>query len=130
VAARRVRPDDAWFAGAPVPPATGLLKGNVMSDFISGNLGQGNPNVVDRAAQAADKALDATRRAADATIDRVAEGVHGLRDRASPMVDNMTLPYDSVVQYTRQEPIKALLAAAAAGAVLMALLSLMGRSHR
>lgn len=101
-----------------------------MSDFIAGNLGQGNPNVVDRAAHTADRALDATRRAADAAIDRVADKVHGLRDRASPMVDNMTLPYDSVVQYTRQEPVKALLAAAAAGAALMAVLSLLGRSHR
>ena len=100
------------------------------SDFLAGNLGQGNPNVIDRAAHTADQALDATRRATNAALDSVADSVHGLRDRASPALNQLVSPLDSVVRYTHQAPVKALLAAAAAGAAAMALLSLLGRSQR
>lgn len=101
-----------------------------MNDFLAGNLGQGNPNVVDRASHSADKALNATRRATNAALDSVADSVHGLRDRASPALDRIVSPLDSVVRYTHRAPVRALLGAAAAGAVAMAVLSLFGRSRR
>jgi ElaB/YqjD/DUF883 family membrane-anchored ribosome-binding protein len=88
------------------------------------------PNVVDRAAQSADKALEATRRVTGAAIDSVADKVHGLRDNVSPRVDKMFAPVDQVAKYTQDAPLKSLLAAAAVGAVLMALVSLMARTGR
>ena len=101
-----------------------------MTEFLAGNLGQINPNVVDRATTQADRALDATRRVTNAALDSVSDKVHSLHDRASPALNQFVSPIDSVVRYTHQAPVKALLAAAAAGAVAMALLSLMGRSSR
>jgi ElaB/YqjD/DUF883 family membrane-anchored ribosome-binding protein len=89
-----------------------------------------DPNVVDRASDSADKALEATRRAAGAAIDKVADKVHGIRDAVSPTVDRIVAPVDSVTRYTQESPIKSLLAAAALGAALMALVSLLGRSGR
>jgi ElaB/YqjD/DUF883 family membrane-anchored ribosome-binding protein len=88
------------------------------------------PNVVDRAALSADKALDATRRVTGAAIDSVADKVHGLRDTVSPKVDRLFAPVDSVSRYTQDAPLKSLLAAAAAGAVMMALVSLIARIGR
>jgi ElaB/YqjD/DUF883 family membrane-anchored ribosome-binding protein len=86
-------------------------------------------NVVERASQTVDRALEATRRAADVAIDGVADKVHGLRDAMAPAVDRIVAPFDAVGQYTQEAPLKALLAAAAVGAVLMALISLVTRSR-
>lgn len=86
-------------------------------------------NIVDRAAQSADKALEATRRSASSAIDSVADKVHAVRDRASPALDRLTAPLDSVVARTHAAPVQSLLVAAAAGAALMALASLL-RSSR
>ncbi len=90
----------------------------------------GADNLVDRAAQSADKALEATRRAASSAIDSVADKVHSLRDQASPVLDRVVAPFDSAAEYTREAPLKSLLAAAAAGAVLMGLIALLMRSNR
>jgi hypothetical protein len=78
-------------------------------------------NFVDRAADTADRALDATRRAADTVIDTVSDKVESMRSSVSPAVDRATAPFDAVVEYTRTKPLTALLAAAAAGAVFVAL---------
>ena len=88
------------------------------------------PNLADRAADSVDKMLDATKRAADAALDSVSGKVHDLRDRASPVVDRIASPFDAVTVYTRQSPLKALLASAAAGAALMAVFALLRRSPR
>lgn len=87
-------------------------------------------NAVDRLSRSADGALDATHRAANAAINRASDAVHSLRDRASPVLDRMVLPFDSMANYTQQAPLKSLLVAAAVGAGLMALISLFARSHR
>lgn len=101
-----------------------------MTEFLAGNLGQTNPNVIDRVTNRADKALDATRRVTNAAIDSVAGGVHSLRDRVSPALDQVASPLDTVVRYTHHAPVKALLGAAAAGALAMAVFTLLGRSRR
>ena len=93
-------------------------------------LSQTNENIVDRAALSADKAIDATRRATTAAIDSVADTVHGLQDLASPALNRLVSPYESVVRHTREAPVKSLLTAAAAGAAVMAVLVLIGRSPR
>ena len=87
-------------------------------------------NAVDRLSRSADGALDATHRVANAAINRASDAVHSLRDRASPVLDRMVSPFDSMANYTQQAPLKSLLAAAAVGAGLMALISLFARSHR
>ena len=85
-------------------------------------------NVVDRASDSADQLLEATRRSAGAAIDAVVDRVHAVRDRASPALDRIGAPIDAIVAHTQEAPIKSLLAAAAAGAVLMALISILRRS--
>lgn len=87
-------------------------------------------NLIDRAARSADKAIDATRRLAGSAIDGVADKVHGMRDIASPALNRLVSPYDSMLDRTRETPAKALLAAAAAGAVAMALIALLSRARR
>lgn len=86
-------------------------------------------NIVDRAAQSADKLLDATRQTTSAAIDSVADKVHALRDSASPKLDRLTAPVDALVERTQAAPLQSLLIAAAAGAALMALAGLL-RSPR
>ncbi len=85
-------------------------------------------NVIDRAADSADEVLRATQRAADAALDKVSEKIHGLRDTASPVVDRITAPFDAASNFTQEAPLKSLLIAAAAGAVLMAVFSLITRA--
>ena len=93
----------------------------------SGAYGTDTGNIVDRAAQSADKALEATRRSASSAIDSVADKVHAVRDRASPALDRLTAPLDNVVARTHAAPLQSLLMAAAAGAALMALVSMVRR---
>ena len=100
-----------------------------MSQSVGTEFGTDAGNIVDRAAQTADKALEATRRTASSAIDSVSDKVHAVRDRASPALDRLTAPLDSVVARTHAAPIQSLLIAAAAGAALMALASML-RSRR
>ena len=112
-------------------------------------------DLTDQAASSADRALQSTRRLANEALDGLASGVQGLRDsvdpviRASHQVSDLAhqgmealrdgsrhlqdrarrVPGDTV-DYIRDEPVKAVLIAAAAGAVLAGLLSLMSRPKR
>ena len=61
----------------------------------------------------------ATRRSAEA-----------LRETSAQVRERALRAQDSTVGYIRDEPMKAILIAAATGAALMALIGLMGRSHR
>jgi ElaB/YqjD/DUF883 family membrane-anchored ribosome-binding protein len=73
-------------------------------------------SVVEQASAALDQAGDLTHRGAEA----VREGVQQVRDKAQNMGDH-------AVSYIKDEPVKSVLIAAAAGATLMGLLSLMVR---
>jgi len=84
-------------------------------------------NVVDRATQSADVAIGATKRAADRVLSGVSDKMHSLRDQASPVVNKIAAPFDSVGAYTQQAPLKSLLIAAAVGAAAMALINLINR---
>lgn len=87
------------------------------------------PNLVDRAANSADKVLEATRQVADSVIDDIADKVHAVRDRASPALDRFTAPVDSLIVRTQAAPLRSLLMAAATGAALVALIGMI-RSGR
>ncbi|HEY9239284.1 MAG TPA: hypothetical protein VIP10_10645 [Burkholderiaceae bacterium] len=79
-------------------------------------------NLVDKAAESATRAVDATKAATTAALDSVSHKVEDVRGKLSPALDNASAPLDALIQYTHEQPIKALLAAAGVGAVLMAIL--------
>jgi ElaB/YqjD/DUF883 family membrane-anchored ribosome-binding protein len=91
-----------------------------MSELIDNPLRQSN--VVDRAAETADKAVEATRRATDALLDNVSNKVETVRSTVSPTLDRVAAPWDSVTEYTTQQPLKALAAALLVGLVIGRLL--------
>lgn len=112
-------------------------------------------NFADQAAASADSAIKSTQRVANSALDSLAGSVQDLREQASPMLDRATerasalaqrgvdsvrettqhlreralRASNSTVGYIEKEPVKAMLIAAAAGAALMALIRLMGRSR-
>jgi len=121
----------------------------------------GNPstpnNMVDQAASSADHAIKSTQRAANGALDSLASGVQDVRNQAAPALNRATEQAsamahrgldnvreasqhlrdkavrvtDTTVGYVREEPVKAMLIAAATGAALMGLLSLLSHSrHR
>jgi ElaB/YqjD/DUF883 family membrane-anchored ribosome-binding protein len=114
------------------------------------------PNsLADKAAQSADNAIKSTQRVANAALDSLAETVQDVRHQAAPLLnraseqasalmqrgvdsvrdgsqrirDNALRVSDNTVAYIKDEPVKAMLIAAATGAALMALISLMTRSR-
>jgi ElaB/YqjD/DUF883 family membrane-anchored ribosome-binding protein len=113
-------------------------------------------DLVDHAAASADHAIQSTQRIANETLNSLSGRVQDLRDGAEPMFSHSGEQIgamaqrgaqamrdssrqlrekalgasDSAVTYIKEEPVKAMLIAAATGAALMALLSLMARSRR
>ena len=103
------------------------------------------PNgLADRAAQSADHAIKSTQRVANDALDGLAgtvedmrqqatalaqRGMDSVRDTSQQLRDRARRASDSTVNYIKDEPLKAILIAAATGAALMALVSLMSRSR-
>ena len=107
-------------------------------------------NLADQAANRADSAIKSTQRATNSAFDGLADGVQNLREQASPAINRVGAlaqqgvdsvrdtaqqmreralqVSDSTVSYIKEEPVKSMLIAAATGAGLMALLSMMTRS--
>lgn len=112
-------------------------------------------NLADSAAASADVAIRSTQRLANQALDGMAGSVSDLRAEAAPMIRAATDKVSALTQrgvdsvrqgsqqlvdsahqasartrdYVQHEPVKALLIAAATGAALMALLSLVQRSR-
>ncbi|MGH8795441.1 MAG: hypothetical protein ACREXI_00160 [Caldimonas sp.] len=109
----------------------------------------------DKIGNAADGAARSTHQAVDQAADSITNKVEDLRSQAAPLIDRVSAQAeaaarrgieamrgssqqlrdkaaratDSTVAYVKDEPVKAMLIAAATGAALMALVSLMGRSR-
>ena len=109
----------------------------------------------DNAADSAQSAIRSTQRAADQALGRLSDTVDDVRSKAGPMLNKVTAQaqaaaqrgmdavrdtsqqlrdralqaQDMTVAYVKDEPIKAMLIAAATGAVLMGLISMLGRSR-
>lgn len=84
------------------------------------NLADQTNSVIDQTSHAIDQAGDLTKRG----VQAVREGGQQLREKAQSMGE-------TTVDYIQQEPVKAMLIAAATGAALMAMLNLINRSgHR
>lgn len=113
-------------------------------------------DVADQAAKSADSAIRSTQRLANESLDQLSDKIHELRDTAVPAINRLaseaeTLARrgldtvrersaqireravrvsDNTVGYIKDEPVKSVLIAAATGAALMALVSLLSRSSR
>lgn len=75
------------------------------------------------------RAATATDLATEQAIGAAQRGVAAVRNSSQHMVDRAHQASDSTVAYIKDEPVKSMLIAAAAGATLMALVSLLTRSH-
>jgi ElaB/YqjD/DUF883 family membrane-anchored ribosome-binding protein len=112
-------------------------------------------NLIDQASRTADQAIRATQHAANSALDSAAHSLQDLRDQTGPIVERageqvsamahrgidsvrdtshqlrlkVEHASDNTIGYIRHEPVKSVLIAAATGAALMALISLMTRSR-
>ncbi len=114
-------------------------------------------NLTDQVSQTADEAIRATQLLANEAVDGLAHAMQDAKAQAVPMLNRASEQVgalaqrgvdsvrqtslqlrertrdaaDGTVQYIKDEPVKAMLIAAATGAALMALVSLISRSgHR
>ena len=111
--------------------------------------------VVDQAAQSADQAIRSTQRVTEHALDNLASGARDLRQEAAPVLNRAAeqasaLAHrgldairqgshrltekaqhasDNTVNYIKDEPIKAVLIAAATGAALLAVIWIVSRSR-
>ena len=118
------------------------------------NLDQRASEAADKVGDAADSAIDRTRRVANDVLDTASDAVDNVRDQAEPTVrrlaaqaetlarrgmdavrdssqqlrEQATEMTDRTTRYVKDEPLKAVLIAAAAGAALLAVLSVVIRS--
>jgi ElaB/YqjD/DUF883 family membrane-anchored ribosome-binding protein len=116
---------------------------------------QQGQDMADNASGAAQGAIRSTQRAADQALDRLSDKVDEARGQAAPLLNKVTSQaeaaarrgmdavrdtsqqlreraaqaQDMTVAYVKDEPIKAMLIAAATGAVLMGIVSMLGRSR-
>ncbi len=119
-------------------------------------LGQDASNFADQAADTANSAIRSTQTVANAAFDRLSDKVDSARDQAVPLINRLSSQaeaaarrsadmvketsaqlrqkahqaQETTVGYIKDEPVKAMLIAAATGAALMALISLATRSSR
>ena len=84
-------------------------------------------DAADSATDTADSVMKSTRGAAKAAYEGLSETVQQWRDQAAPIVDRIKPQIDAVTGYAKDDPGKALLIAAAAGAALMGLMSTLNR---
>ena len=112
-------------------------------------------NLADKAANGAQDAVRSTQGVANKAFDRLSSGIESAREHAVPLIDQLSSQAqtaarrsvdavrdtsaqvrdkalkasESTVSYIRDEPVKAMLIAAATGAALMALIGLLGRTR-
>lgn len=112
--------------------------------------------LADQAAERANDAIRSTRQMSDRGLDRLASQVDDLHDRATPLLSRLSGQAETVVRrgagamrdashqvreralrasdqtvgYVRDAPVKSMLIAAAAGAMLMAVVGFLSRSRR
>ena len=118
------------------------------------SIGDNAANLADAAKQATDDVIRASQRAAhntanhladtvddvrtqaDRALDRISiegerlvrRGVDAVKDRSQQLREQAVRASDSTVGYVKEEPVKALLIAAAVGAALMALITIGSRA--
>jgi ElaB/YqjD/DUF883 family membrane-anchored ribosome-binding protein len=119
------------------------------------NLSQQGQDALDKGTSTAQGAVRSTQRAADSAFDAMSEKIDEARGQVAPMLSKVSSQaeaaarrgmdavrdtsqqlrekavhaQDMTVAYVKDEPVKAMLIAAATGALLMGLISMMGRSR-
>lgn len=87
--------------------------------------------IADRAAEWADEARPAINRATERAQDWARQGAQWVSDGSDRVRTQVTRASDRTIDYMRDEPLKSVLMAAAAGALLFAVVKLIGgRSER
>ena len=85
-------------------------------------------DLADQAADSASAAIRSARQKAHDALDGLSDTMQNVKDQAAATLERLRPQIDTVAAYAREEPTKALLIAAAAGAGLMGLIALLGRS--
>jgi ElaB/YqjD/DUF883 family membrane-anchored ribosome-binding protein len=124
--------------------------------MIENKISQQSNGVADQVAASADHAIQATQHAANEALKSLADSVIQLRNQATPLINRATdqanalmnngletvrntshqltetalRARDGTVNYVKDEPVKSILIAAATGAALMALVSMISHSQR
>jgi len=107
------------------------------ADKLQGGIRDANQGVNSAASSASNK-VDSARGAVGPALDKAADRAQGLLSQGLDRVSDATRraqdfaadTQDSIVSYTREKPVKALLIAAAAGAVLVALIRAISPTNR
>ena len=112
-------------------------------------------NLADQAASNADSALRSTQRSTNEALDTLSDKVQAAKDQAAPVINRVAAKAEELARrgadtwrdsseqikeraqrasditlgYIKDEPVKAILIAAATGAALMALVTLLSRSR-
>src|SRR5690242_12196131 len=87
-------------------------------------------DLADKAAESADAAIRSARQKAHDALDGISNTMQSVKDQASATLERLRPQLDTVTTYAKEEPTKALLIAAAAGAGIMGLVALMARTSR
>ena len=118
-------------------------------------LSQTGSDVADQAAQGADSAIKSTQRYTNDALNTLSDKVQAAKDQAAPVINRVAAKAEELARrgadtwrdssqqikeraqrasdmtlgYIKDEPVKAMLIAAATGAALMALVTLLSRSR-
>jgi len=92
------------------------------------SVGTSTHEFADKAAESADAAIRSARQKAHDALDGLSNTMQTVKDQASATLEKLRPQLDTVTTYAKEEPTKALLIAAAAGAGIMGLVALMSRS--
>ncbi len=100
------------------------MKGNAM----------GHADLYDQAADASRLGLQKAEDAARRSIEQLSEGVDDVRDAVTPVLRSVRSRVadasDRTMGYVREQPVRSVLALAAAGTLMYALVRLLGSSSR
>jgi ElaB/YqjD/DUF883 family membrane-anchored ribosome-binding protein len=92
-----------------------------------------NSTLAEKAAETSASAVESTQRAAHQALDSmgrvVDQGVERVREASHQVREGAARASEGTVNYIRHDPVKSVLIAAATGAALMALVSLLTRPH-
>jgi ElaB/YqjD/DUF883 family membrane-anchored ribosome-binding protein len=91
-------------------------------------VGNATHEFADKAAESADAAIRSARQKAHDALDGLTNTMQSVKDQANATLEKLRPQIDTVASYAKEEPTKALLIAAAAGAGIMGLVALMSRS--
>lgn len=111
------------FVEGAASGATAAVEDIDRAEQVHRHLTEEAHEIADRARPVIDRLVKNAESLARRGIDGARDGTQHLRDRAARATDN-------TVNYIKDEPVKAMLIAAATGAALMALMALLNRSRR